>query len=96
MVRHERAQMSAETMLAARYPTSGPDAGKLEVVEVSRPEPGPGQVLVRIAVAGVNPSDWKSRRRGGTTAGLDFVVPGQDGAGEIAAVGDRCRPGAHR
>ena len=74
-------------MLAARYPTSGPDAGKLEVVELPRPEPGPGEVLVRMAVAGVNPSDWKSRRRGGTTAGLDFVVPGQDGAGEITAVG---------
>jgi len=75
-------------MLAARYATSGPDAGVLEVVEVPRPEPGPGEVLVRLAVAGVNPTDWKSRRRGGTTDGLDFVVPGQDGAGEITAVGD--------
>ncbi len=79
-------------MLAARYPTGGPDAGKLEVVEVPRPEPGPGQVLVRMAVAGVNPSDWKSRRRGGTTAGLDFIVPGQDGAGEITAVGAGVEP----
>jgi NADPH2:quinone reductase len=45
-------------------------------------------VLVRIAVAGVNPTDWKSRRRGGTTEGHDFVIPGQDGAGEIVAVGE--------
>jgi NADPH:quinone reductase len=81
-----------ETMLAARYPTSGPSAGTLEVVEIPRPEPGPGQVVVRMAVAGVNPSDWKSRRRGGTTAGLEFVVPGQDGAGEIAAVGTGVDP----
>ncbi len=79
-------------MLAARYATSGPNAGMLEVVEVPRPQAGPGQVLVRMAVAGVNPSDWKSRRRGGTTAGLDFVVPGQDGAGEIVAVGEDIDP----
>jgi NADPH2:quinone reductase len=80
--------MSADTMLAARYRTSGDDAGRLEVVEVPRPQPGAGEVLVRVAVAGVNPSDWKSRRRGGTTAGHDFVIPGQDGAGEVVAVGE--------
>jgi NADPH2:quinone reductase len=74
-------------MLAARYPTAGPHAGELELVELPRPEPGPGEVLVRIAVSGVNPTDWKSRRRGGTTEGFDVVVPGQDGAGEIVAVG---------
>lgn len=75
-------------MLAARYRTSGRDAGTLEVVEVPRPQPGAGEVLVRVAVAGVNPSDWKSRRRGGTTAGHDFVIPGQDGGGEIVAIGE--------
>jgi NADPH2:quinone reductase len=77
----------SDTMLAARYATSGHDAGRLEVVELPRPAAGPGEVLVRVAVAGVNPTDWKSRRRGGTTEGFDTVVPGQDGAGEIAAVG---------
>ena len=75
-------------MLAARYRTSGSDAGTLEVAEVPRPQPRAGEVLVRVAVAGVNPSDWKSRRRGGTTAGHDFVIPGQDGAGQIVAVGE--------
>jgi len=83
-------------MIAARYATSGADAGTLEIVELPRPEAGPGQVLVKVAVAGVNPSDWKSRRRGGTTTGHEFVVPGQDGAGEIVDVGagvDRSRIG---
>jgi NADPH2:quinone reductase len=83
-------------MLAARYATTGADAGALEIVELPQPQAGPGEVLVRIAVAGVNPSDWKSRRRGGTTAGHEFVVPGQDGAGEIVDVGpgvDRSRIG---
>ncbi|WP_374223124.1 alcohol dehydrogenase catalytic domain-containing protein, partial [Streptomyces sp. FH025] len=30
--------------------------------EVGRPEPGPGEVLVRVHAAGVNPLDWKARR----------------------------------
>ncbi|HEY0373831.1 MAG TPA: NADPH:quinone reductase [Amnibacterium sp.] len=49
------------------------------------PEPGPGEVRVRIAVSGVNPTDWKSR------SGTDpqgEQVPNQDGAGRIDAVGD--------
>jgi NADPH:quinone reductase-like Zn-dependent oxidoreductase len=37
----------------------GPEV--LEVVEVDRPEPGPGEVLVRVHAAGVNPADWKIR-----------------------------------
>jgi NADPH2:quinone reductase len=44
-------------------------------------------VLVRIVVAGVNPTDWKARA--GTTGevAFDFQVPGQDGAGVIEEVG---------
>jgi NADPH:quinone reductase len=79
-------------MRAARYATSGPDAGRLEVVELPVPEPRPGEVLVRLAVAGVNPTDWKSRRGSATSGGLDTVVPGQDGAGEVAAVGEGVEP----
>jgi NADPH2:quinone reductase len=43
---------------------------------------------VRLTVAGVNPTDWKSRA--GATGGLafEFQVPGQDGAGSIDAVGE--------
>jgi len=75
-------------MRAARYATGGPDAGVLEIVDVDAPEPAPGEVLVRIAVSGVNPTDWKSRKGGGLTArGLDWVIPNQDGAGVVAAVG---------
>ena len=64
----------------------GPEV--LEVVERPDPTPGAGEVLVRVARSGVNPTDWKTRS--GTTAILAFdeQVPNQDGAGTIVAVGD--------
>ncbi|KAA9162860.1 NADP-dependent oxidoreductase [Amycolatopsis acidicola] len=37
----------------------GPEV--LEPVDVAVPEPGPGEVLVRVRAAGVNPADWKVR-----------------------------------
>ena len=81
-------------MRAARYATSGPRAGEVELVDVAAPEPGPGEVLVRVRVSGVNPTDWKSRVGGGlTTGGFDEIVPNQDGAGEIERVGDGVDPG---
>jgi NADPH2:quinone reductase len=50
------------------------------------PEPGPGEVRVRVAVSGVNPTDWKSRQNGP----VEFaeVTPNQDGAGTVDAVGE--------
>lgn len=75
-----------ETMLAALYEESG-DATVLQVREVERPEPGPGQVRVRIAVSAINPTDVKIRG-GMTPRPIDgFQVPHMDGAGTIDAVG---------
>lgn len=70
-------------MLAAVYRTTG-GSDVLSVEQVATPEPGPGEVRVRLRVAGVNPTDWKKRS---TAAPDDFQVPGQDGAGEVDAVG---------
>lgn len=52
------------------------------------PEPGPGDVSVRIHTSGVNPSDVK-KRLGKMPAPSDFpkVVPHSDGAGVIEAIG---------
>ncbi|MPQ98236.1 zinc-binding dehydrogenase [Modestobacter sp. I12A-02628] len=61
----------------------GPDV--LQLVERPVPEPGPGEVRVRLAVAGVNPTDWKSRST--AQPGPDGQTPGQDGAGRVEAVG---------
>ena len=75
-------------MLAAQYATSGPHAGEIELVELERPEPRAGEVLVRVRVSGVNPTDWGSRNGRGFNPPFERVVPHHDGAGEIVAVGD--------
>lgn len=77
-------------MLAAVYGNSGgsPD---LEVREVDTPAPGPGEVRVRIAISGVNPTDWKARKRGAPVPGR-LMVPNQDGAGTIDEVGSGVSP----
>jgi NADPH2:quinone reductase len=73
------------------------DTGPPDVLKISeRPEPEPagGEVLVRVAVSGVNPTDWKARRGGGPGERLAFpeVVPNQDGAGTVVAVGRNVDP----
>jgi NADPH2:quinone reductase len=57
------------------------------------PEPGPGEVRVRIRVSGVNPTDWKSRTGSGPGQPTPFpeMVPNQDGAGTVDAVGPGVR-----
>ncbi|MEQ8666696.1 MAG: NADPH:quinone reductase [Rhodospirillales bacterium] len=52
------------------------------------PEPASGEVLVRIAVSGVNPVDTKRRQGGRGDMPGEYVIPGFDGAGVIEAVGD--------
>jgi NADPH2:quinone reductase len=68
--------------------TGGPEV--LRVVERPVPEPGAGEVRVEIAVSGVNPTDWKSRRGRAPGEELPFPeqVPNQDGAGTVDAVGE--------
>ncbi len=62
----------------------------LRLVERPVREPGPGEVRVKMQVSGVNPTDWKARRGSNAGAELPFpeLVPNQDGAGTIDAVGD--------
>jgi NADPH2:quinone reductase len=77
-------------MRAAIYRTAG-DSGALELTEIPTPDPEPGEVRVKIACSGVNPTDWKSLRAAGPPVG-DFAVPNQDGAGVIDAVGEGVDP----
>lgn len=78
-----------DNMRAAWFETFGSAADSLVVGELPRPEAAPGEVLVRIACSGVNPSDVK--KRAGSAANLldqGLVVPHSDGAGVIEAVGE--------
>ncbi|TCZ63274.1 NADPH:quinone reductase [Roseicella aquatilis] len=81
-------------MKAVWYDRNG-DSSVLTYGELPTPTPGPGEVLVRLATSGVNPSDWKTRR-GSRPMAFPRVVPHSDGAGTIEAVGegvDRARIG---
>jgi NADPH:quinone reductase len=66
----------------------GPDV--LQLGDRPTPEPGPGEVLVRLAFSGVNPTDWKSRSN--AQPGPGGQVPNQDGAGTVEAVGQGVDP----
>ena len=74
-------------MRAAYYEANGPAAQVLRLGEIATPEPGPGEVRVKLATSGVNPSDVKSRE--GRTRKIAFprVIPHSDGAGVIDKVG---------
>lgn len=64
--------------------TGGPEV--LEVVDLPRPEPGAGQVLVRVEASGVNFIDTYLRE-GRYPAALPFV-PGEEAAGSVESVGE--------
>ena len=67
--------------------TGGPEV--LELGQAALPEPLPTEIRVRVAAAGVNPVDWKTRAGGGMAAVLGpppFTV-GWDVAGTVDAVG---------
>ena len=74
-------------MRAAVYSRNGAAREVLSVVELPTPSPGAGEVRVKVAWSGVNPSDVKTRL--GLRAPLEFplVIPHCDGAGVIDAVG---------
>jgi NADPH:quinone reductase len=80
-------------MRAALYDSYGSAADVLRVVDIERPEPGPGEVRVRMALSGVNPTDWKSRSGATPRPIHEFQVPHHDGAGVIDAVGEGVDPG---
>ena len=73
-------------MRAIVYAEKGP-SGVMRLAERPVPEPGPGQVRVRLVRAGVNPTDWKARASVSAPMAFAEVTPGQDGAGVIDALG---------
>ena len=76
-------------MRAVVYRETGP-SNVLQLVERPIPEPGPGEVRVRLHVSAVNPTDWKMRAA--TPLAFPEQIPNQDGAGVIDAVGPGVDP----
>ena len=69
--------------------TGGPEV--MRVVEIDPPAPGPGQVQISTAAAGLNFIDTYLRA-GVYPAEVPFVL-GREGSGTVSAVGRRERPG---
>src|SRR5918999_2265166 len=68
----------------------GPEV--LELREVTRPEPGPGEVLVRVHATALNRADLMQREgRYPPPPGAPADVPGLEFAGEVAALGPGAR-----
>lgn len=76
-------------MNAAWYEEQGPAREVLTVAEMPDPEPGAGEVRIRVAASGLNPGDVK-KRQDAFGVGMPYprVVPHSDGAGTIDQVGD--------
>ncbi|MCJ1679788.1 NADP-dependent oxidoreductase [Streptomyces sp. APSN-46.1] len=63
----------------------GPEV--LTETELDRPEPGMGEILVRVHAAGVNPVDWKTRASGAFIPWGPVPQVGWDVSGTVEAVG---------
>lgn len=74
-------------MRAAYYERQGPATEVLVLAEVPTPEPGPDEVRVRVFVSGLNPTDIKARTAFSAAMPFARIIPHQDGAGVIDAVG---------
>ncbi len=83
-------------MKAIWYEKQGEAGAVLQYGDRATPEPGAGEVRVRLHTSAVNPSDVK-KRAGAQSAGFEngFVIPHSDGAGVIDAVGENV-PGQRR
>lgn len=75
-------------MRAAYYSKSGPAHKVIQFGEFDTPRPGPDEVLVRVNISGVNPSDIKSRTTSfARVKDLLPLIPHTDGAGIVEEVG---------
>jgi NADPH2:quinone reductase len=66
--------------------------GQLVVREVKTPQPGPGEVLVKILAAPINPSDLAMLRSAHIEYDLTTFIPGLEGSGKVVAAGKGMLP----
>jgi NADPH:quinone reductase-like Zn-dependent oxidoreductase len=81
-------EAASESMQAVQYSAWG-DSSVMHIVDVPRPRPRTGEVLVKVEASGVNSIDWENRRFGPLPAFAHAfpVTPGYDLAGTIVALG---------
>src|SRR6185312_4759821 len=80
----------AERMMAIDGASfGGPEV--LRLVEMPVPKPGPDEVLVRVAAAGVNRPDVLQRKGHYPPPPGASAVPGLEIAGEVVALGERVK-----
>jgi NADPH2:quinone reductase len=81
--------VEALVMRAVVYDRRGPAREVLRLLDRPLPEPGPGEVRIKVAVSALNPSDIKARSGWNASAPMQFplATPHRDGAGIIDAVG---------
>jgi NADPH2:quinone reductase len=85
--------LQGDIMRAALYERTGAAGEVLEIRELPDPIPAAGEVRVKIAFSGVNPSDVKSRRGSvNPTLSYPYIVPHSDGSGVIDRVGPAVDP----
>ncbi len=76
--------MEMKTVLIREYGSND----VVEIVDVLRPEPGAGEVLVKVYAAGVNPIDWKIRGGAGERMGMTLPIRlGSEVVGTIETCG---------
>lgn len=76
--------MEMKTVLIREYGSND----VVEVIDVLRPEPGAGEVLVKVHAAGVNPIDWKIRGGAGERMGMTLPIRlGSEVVGTIETCG---------
>ena len=87
---------SPRLMDAVVFRRQGEAREVLQLERIPVPECAPGDVLVKVTLSGVNPTDWKVRSGFSGPMRFEFAVPHQDGVGIVADVGkgvDRGRIG---
>ncbi len=76
--------MEMKTVLIREYGSND----VVEVIDVLRPEPAAGEVLVKVHAAGVNPIDWKIRGGAGERMGMTLPIRlGSEVVGTIETCG---------
>ena len=81
-------------MKAIWYEQPGHASDVLKYGDMDQPEPGAGEVRVKIYASGINPSDTKFRSGWmGLKQPYPKTIPHNDGAGVIDAVGEGVSPG---